>query len=591
MRLLKYWKPYIGRLALSVLCMIMYAVFSSISIISLKPLIDKILTPTDITVNITLPVINYVISGSPLYLLNILCITLVIVFILRGFTGYGQTYFMIRAGQEASFDLRNDVFRHLMSLSLDYYESKKTGDLISRLTNDMLIIQNAISNALIDMVGKPIEVIFFLGILFYISWKLTLITLIGVPLIGFLIYYTGKKCRKLMLTGQARLSDLTVIVQEAVSNIRIIKAFSTEIYESDKFRRESRKIFDTIMRLVRISVMSPYLMEFIGGMIAALLLWAGGYFIVVQKKLSAGDLFVFIFALLSSYRPAKAFLQINNLVQQAMASVSRVMDILNSRPKVVEKTNPLSKLSFQKRIIYQNVSFGYNDSLVLKDINIDLEKGKILAVVGPSGCGKTTLVSLLPRFYDVKQGCILIDNVDIRDVGLKTLRSIMGIVTQEVVLFNDNVYNNILYGLDHKPKEEDVISAAQMANAHNFIISLPDSYNTEIGDRGMKLSGGERQRIAIARAILRNPEILILDEATSALDTESEKLVQEAICNLMKGRTTLVIAHRLSTITNSDEIIILDYIDSNKHTATIVDRGDHKTLLDTCPRYKRFYEL
>ena len=453
---------------------------------------------------------------------------------------------------------------------------------MSRITNDVASVQTAASEAITALVKDSFMLISLVGVIFYSDWKLATIAMFVFPLTIYPIAMFGRKIRNLATSTQITMGTLNSLLQETISGTRIVKAFGMEKYESKRFATENAKLFKYHLKAVSINAISSPLMDFLGGLGIAAVIFYGGYN-VVNGNSTPGTFFSFIAALLMLYEPVKRLTNINNTINQGIAGADRIFSIIDRVPDIEDKPNALELPPIHRGIDIKNVMFCYEKKPVLKNVNLSIKAGEVVAFVGMSGGGKTSLVNLIPRFYDVNEGRVLIDGYDIRDVSLQSLRKQIAIVTQQTILFNDTVRNNIAYG-DIQRTEEDIINAAKAANAHDFIVRLPKGYESNIGELGTKLSGGEKQRISIARALLKNAPILILDEATSSLDTEAEIEVQEALDNLMKGRTTLVIAHRLSTIRNADRIIALV-------NGVIIEEGDHETLLKKKGEYFRLYNL
>jgi subfamily B ATP-binding cassette protein MsbA len=482
-------------------------------------------------------------------------------------------------------DIRLQLYTHFHKLSLGYFTEEKKGILISRIINDVQIIKESMIAVINSLFRDPTLIIIFSVVLFIFNWKLTLLVFTLLPITGFILAKIGDSLKRRSIRSQERIAGITSILDETFGAMRIVKAFGMEEYEIERFRIEEKKYFQLLTSLVRRKALSSPITETIGVITIAIILYFIGSEIVMEKSdMTPGAFFVYLGIFFQMMPSLKLFGQVFNSVQEGIAASERVFAILDTSPKVVDSPHAVELMSFNKGINFQNVSFKYDKSdLVLKDVVLEIKKGEVLAIVGPSGAGKSSLVDLIPRFYDVTEGSIFIDNIDIRNLTMKSLRSFIGIVTQETILFNDTVKNNIAYGLkDFSP--EKIIEASKAANAHNFILELKSGYNTVIGERGTKISGGERQRLAIARALLKNPPILILDEATSSLDTESELLVQQAIERLMKGRTSIVIAHRLSTVQNANKIIVIS-------DGEIVEEGNHKDLLSKRGLYYKLYNM
>jgi subfamily B ATP-binding cassette protein MsbA len=483
-------------------------------------------------------------------------------------------------------DLRDDTYKHLHKLPISYFKKERVGNLISRFTNDVGIVQSSISATFSNLIKEPLTLIVFLIIAISISWRLSFFALIIVPISSLLIAWLGNKLKRLTTQLQIKLGDITSVLQETISGVKVVKAFGMENYENNRFMQETKNYFDMVLRTVRIKNLSSPVTELLSIIIGSLIIYYGGLLVLQDKTLNASQFLGFLFAIFQMMPPIKELGSINNRIQEASAAAERIFEIFDTEPMIKTKEGAKDLKGFNDKVVLEKVSFKYEDSdeLVLSDINISVKKGNILALVGPSGGGKSTLVDLLPRFYDPTSGRILIDGIDLKDISLESLRSKMGIVTQETFLFNTTIFENIAYGLQDFPMEK-IVEASKMANAHNFISEMPQGYKTIIGERGVKLSGGQRQRLTIARALLKDPEIMIFDEATSALDNESEILVQEAIERLMKNRTTFVIAHRLSTIRNATNILVID-------KGKIVQQGTHEKLVfEEKGLYKKLYDM
>lgn len=484
-------------------------------------------------------------------------------------------------------DLRNKMFEKVLWLPLTYFSEERKGDLMSRMTSDVQEIEWSIMQSLEVIFREPLTIILFLGTMLFMSPQLSLFVFILLPVAGIIIGQIGKSLRRTSAKGQAKMGILLSTIEETLSGLRIIKAFTAEKYFNEKFQSFNDDYRKIMIRMYRKRDLSSPMSEFLGAAVMVVVMYFGGQLVLGEKHELEPSLFIAFIAIFSQLiPPAKAFSDAYSNVQRGLASAERINKILDGEITIFDKPDALSVTEFKNSIEYKSVSFGYykgGTGWAVKDIGLKIEKGRTIALVGQSGSGKTTLADLLPRLYDVDQGEILIDGKNIKDYKLKDLRDLMGVVSQESVLFNDTIYNNIAFGLTNA-NEEDVINAAKIANAHDFIMQMPNGYQANTGDRGSKMSGGQRQRISIARAILKNPPILILDEATSALDTESERLVQDAIIHLMKNRTTLVIAHRLSTIQHADEIIVMQ-------KGEIIERGKHSELLALNGTYKKLYDL
>ena len=481
-------------------------------------------------------------------------------------------------------DLRSDLYKKIMVLPLSFYSRHKKGDVMARITTDIQEIEVSIISYLDVFIKSPLTILAYFAYMVGVSWKLTLFVLVLLPIAGFIIGNIGKSLKKDSRDGQNRFAGMLATIEETIGGLRIIKAFNAINYSSEKFDEENEKYTRVIKHVNRKRDLSSPMSEFLSSIIISIVLWFGSTLILDgTSAITAANFIAYIVVFSQIISPAKSFSQGFYCLHKGLASADRIFEILDAEEVIVEKDNALPIKEFKDSVVYENVGFSYNETEVLNNINMTVPKGKMIALVGESGGGKSTMVDLLPRFYDVCSGSIKVDGHDVRDLSIFDLRALFGIVSQESILFNDTVFNNIAFGMEHYSKES-VIEAAKIANAHDFIMSLENGYDTIIGDRGMNLSGGQRQRISIARAVLKNPPILILDEATSSLDTESERLVQEALSKVMTNRTSIVVAHRLSTIRNADEIIVLA-------KGRIVERGKHDELVARGGVYKRLTDL
>ena len=511
-------------------------------------------------------------------------IAIIVLFFLRNLFRYLAMYFLAVVRNGVVKDLRNDLYTKILILPLGYYSNQRKGDIISRMTSDVQEVEHSTMSSLEMIFRDPIQIITFVVTLFIISPQLTVFVLVLLPVSGFFIGRIGKSLKRTSSKGQTKMGELLAVIEETISGLRIIKAFSAINFADKRFKETNQSFFRIMVRLYRKRDLASPLSEFLSAVVLTILLWYGGRLVLApEHSLDAAFFLVYLTIFSQLIPPAKSITQAYYNVQKGAASMDRIKYVLDEPEVIEEKPNAVDKREFTERIEYQNVCFKYEDEPVLQHIDMVIEKGKTIAVVGPSGAGKSTLVDLLPRFYDIQEGTLSIDGIPIRDMVIDSLRRLMGIVSQETILFNDTVFNNIAFGMENV-SEEEVISAAKVANAHEFIERMPNGYYTNIGDRGTKLSGGQRQRLSIARAVLKNPPILILDEATSALDTESERLVQQALENLMKNRTSIVIAHRLSTIQHADEIIVLQ-------DGILVERGAHKELLNKKGVYRKLFDM
>lgn len=597
-RFFKYLKSYIRPLTLANIFMILFVIFSLLSIGLVMPFIDLLFnkeivdyTPPesmglfDLKELITYKLHQFVSSYSKLELITYLCILMIILFVLKNLFSYLQTYFMSIVEQGMIRDIRLELYTHFHKLSLGYFTEEKKGILISRIINDVQIIKDSMIAVINSMFRDPVLIIIFSIVLFVFNWQLTLLIFALLPVTGFILAKIGDSLKRRSIRSQEQIADITSLLDETLGAMRIVKAFGMEQYEIKRFRDGERQYFKLLTSLVRRRALASPITEIISVITVTIILYFIGSQIVSGKSdMTPGAFFVYLGIFFQMIPSLKLFGQVFNSIQEGIAASERVFSVLDTQPKIFDVPGAKEIRSFDDKIEFRNVGFRYEKSdQILKNINLTINKSEILAIVGPSGAGKSSLVDLIPRFYDVESGEILLDGTDLRNINVRSLRSLMGIVTQETILFNDSIKNNIAYGSKDIPMEK-IIDAAKAANAHNFINDLENGYDTVIGDRGTKLSGGERQRLSIARALLKNPPILILDEATSSLDTESEVLVQQAIDRLMKGRTSIVIAHRLSTIQNADKIIVLSQ-------GELVETGTHDSLLKQNGLYKKLYEL
>lgn len=598
LRILAYIKPFTGAALLNVLFNLLVILFSLVSFVMLIPFlnllfgIEKLVeAPPEFSFSpdVMLDYLNYqisklIIDRGEVEALIFICFFLLTTFFLRNLFRFLAMFFLAKVRIGALRDIRNDLYDKLLILPLSFYSSQKKGDIIARITTDVQEIEYSIMNYLEMVIRDPVTIIAYYVTLMVMSPQLTLFVTILLPITGYIIGLIGRSLRRESKIGQERFAGLLAIIEETISGLRIIKAFTAINFSSQKFTQFNRDYAKVLLKIYRTRDLSSPLSEFLSSVVIIMVLWFGGRLVLNNDASITAAVFITYIVIFSQIiPPAKTFATGFYSIQKGIASAERVFFVLDAEEVIEEKPDAKRVSVFERSVEYRNVSFKYAKEFVLEDVNVTIEKGRIIALVGPSGGGKSTFVDLLPRFYDVSNGSILLDGTDLRDYKIDDLRSLMGIVTQEPILFNDSVYNNIVFGMQGAT-EEMVTEAAKVANAHEFITAMEEGYHTFIGDRGGRLSGGQRQRLSIARAVLRNPPILILDEATSSLDSESEKLVQDALLRVMKNRTSIVIAHRLSTIKYADEILVLA-------KGRIVERGVHETLLKENGIYKKLYEL
>ncbi len=565
-RLLGYLKPYRVRLITAVTCSGLVAAMSAAYAWLVRPVLDGIFISKDETLLLVLP------------------LALLVVAVLKSAFSYGQNYLITYVGSHVITDVRQELFRQFMRLPVAYHDVNTSGRLMSRVTNDVTMMANAVSGVLKDIFQHGLTFIAMMGVIFYQNWRLALLSIMVMPLAAYTLIRVGHRMRRLATSGQERMGDMASTLQETLTGIRMVKAYGREDAEAEKFRAANQSYLKTTLKSNQVFSMGSSHMEVIGVMAVAAIIWYGGA-LVIRGDMTPGAFFSFLTAMFMAYSPVRRLSGANNTVQQALAAAERVFDVLDLKTEHDQDRGTLQLSVINRGIEFQGVSLRYDGHTVpaLVDVDLSIQAGEVVALVGSSGSGKTTLASLLPRFYEPTGGRILFDDTPLQSYTLQSLRAHIGIVSQDVVLFDDTITNNVAFGRTGASPEE-IERAATLAYAHEFIMRLPDGYDTVIGERGVKLSGGERQRVAIARAILRDPPLLILDEATSSLDTESERIVQLALGNLMKNRTTLVIAHRLSTIQNADRIVVLD-------RGTIAEVGSHEELLQKGGLYRRLHAM
>ena len=563
LRLIKFALPYKTRLILAMAFMSLCSGAQSLSAYLVKPVMDYIFVNKDMTK-------LYIIPGA-----------VVLLFLIKGIFEYLQGYFIGYVGQRVVTDIRELVFRSMQKQPLSFFDKTPTGSNISRIVNDTALIQSTVSDSVAAILKDILSIIGLIAVAIHMEWKLSLIAFVVLPFSIYPIVTFGRRLRKIGFNLQRYIARLTSFLHETITGQRIVKAFSMEEYENKRFVVENETLFKIVMKRTRIRALSHPVMEVIGGVAIGAVILYGGREVILGNS-TPGTFFSFMTSLIMLYEPIKKLNKENHNIQQGLAASQRVFELIDRKPEVQEKPDARNLENVQGVIDFSNVSFRYDDKMVLNNINLKIEKNEVLAVVGKSGVGKTTLVNLIPRFYDITSGRLEVDGNDIHDVTLDSLRRNIALVTQDVILFNDTIRSNIAYGVE--PDEERLFEATRMAFAHDFILKLPKGYDTVAGEKGVRLSGGQKQRIAIARALYKNAPILIHDEATSSLDAQSEIEVQKAFENLMKGRTTIIIAHRLSTIINAHRIIVLD-------KGAIVQEGTHTSLMEQEGPYRKLYEI
>ncbi len=593
LRLLKFVRPYLGNFFLAVACMVLYTVFSGFSLITLLPVVDGVMGGKKIAFNPSFPIpfkhqlasLADMLNGMDrIWLLNASVFFFIIVIALKVVFDFLQQVLMEKVGQYATRDVRCAVYQHMVQkLSMDYFNRERVGALMTRVSNDVNQLLELLSGRFANSVKDGMQLFLYLSIIFVLNWKLASVSLILLPFVMLPIVRIGKRIRKLSKASQEKVADVGSILHETISGIRIVKAFGMESYEIDRFKKESSIFARLMIKSAKREAFLGPMTELAGVILASFVVYIGAKRVLMGQT-TLGEFVLFLGALVSMVKPTKVLAKLNVTLQKSRAAGERVFEILDTESTVKEKPGAMELPLLSREVVFENVGFGYRTGqAVLRGVNMQVKAGEVVAFVGPSGVGKTSLVNLIPRFYDPTEGRILIDGHDTRDVSIRSLRGQMGIVTQETILFNDSIKNNIAYGVQDTTMER-IIAAAKAAHIHDTVMKLPSGYDTTIGERGVRLSGGERQRLAIARALLKNPKILILDEATSALDTESERLVQDALNNLMAERTVFIIAHRLSTIQHADRIIVLE-------GGRVLETGRHEELLKNGVLYKKLYDL
>ena len=601
-RFLFYIRPYTAHLTVSVAATLTYVLLSAALIWLAGPLVNTLFGGqggvwaaatgnnasggqwAGIKQALTAWLDRLVRRDDPLATLVRLCWAVVIISLLKNIFLYVQNIIVAWVQQKVIYRLRNELFSHYHDLSLAYFSRTSTGRIISRVTNDVGLLTDMLDLGFTRLVKEPLTVLILFFSLFVISWQLTLLALIVLPVTWLVMMVVGRKIRRFSARSQEQMADIATILEESISGIRVVQAFAMKDFETGRFRRATGGFFREMMKMARVRILNTPINEFLATAAGVAILYVGGRAVLGGSSLTAAEFMTYFFLMLSVIAPIKALTQMHVKIQEGAAAIERIFHVLDTPPSIVDSPGARPIERFTDRIVFEHVSFAYREGdLVLQSVNLELRHGQMIALVGPSGGGKSTLCDLLVRFYDPLTGRVLVDGEDVRNFQIDSWRRLLGIVTQETILFNDTAANNIAYGLTDYPKEK-LLAAAEAAFAREFIENLPEGFDTVIGPRGIQLSGGQRQRLAIARAIMKDPEILIFDEATSALDTESEAMVQKAINNLVQNRTTLVVAHRLSTIRRADEIVVID-------RGRIVQRGSHDELLEAGGLYKKLHDL
>jgi len=563
-RLLRYLRPYIRQFYLALFFMLLVALTTAGTALLVRPILDDIF------------------MSKNAELLWPLTVGIVALYLLKGWSSYVQAYAMKKIGQAVVRDIRDDLFAHLQRLSLSFFHHNSTGSIISRFVNDILLVQESVTLALASLLRDSLTILCLVGVIFYRDWRLALIAVVVLPLALYPITRFGRTSRRVGKKSQVQMGALSTLLHESTTGAKVVRAFTMEEEEKRRFSEENSRLYGLYVRMKRVEALSPAVMEVLGSLGAAGVVLFGGYQ-VIHGDMTPGTFFSFLTAVLLLYQPIKRLATVNNRLQEALAASDRIFTILDTDPDITDGEGAAVLPTVRQGVQFRNVSFSYDRDPILRGVDLTVELGEKVAIVGSSGAGKSTLVNLIPRFYDPSEGALLVDDVDIRKVTLKSLRSQIGLVTQETILFNDTIYKNIACGRPGAERTE-IEAAARAAHAHDFISALPAGYETVVGESGLMISGGERQRLCIARAILKDAPILILDEATSALDSEAATIVQQALENLLQGKTSFIIAHSFATVLQADRIIVLD-------GGKIVQEGGHQELLSDSPLYRRLFEL
>ena len=568
LRIFEYIKAYKKRAALAVLCMMFHSFLTVFFVRVFQQLIETIIS-------------DMAAEGEGIITLSIIAGFMLAVYFFKGVVYYFQKYFSKYVSHKVMRDIRNDLYFHLQNLSLSFYSQHKTGELISRLTNDVKVVQKALVKSTVTFIYKLLTVIGGIGYLLYLNFRLTLFLVVVLPLVAYIISIFNSKIRRVSRRAQVKIADVSDVLQETLSAIRVVKSFGREDYEYDRFSSRNQEDFRARVKSSQYKALLSPLVEFVTAISFTAILWYGGIE-VLRGNMLPSELIAFFTMLLTISDPIRSLTKVNATIQEALAAGERIFETLDYDEIISSPVDGRRLESLEGEVVFNDISFSYRqDERVLRNIDLKVEPGEAIALVGPSGAGKSTLVDLIPRFYDPEEGIVSIDGIDVRKLDLEWLRSHIGIVPQETILFSGTIEDNIAYG-NFDASREEIIEAAKAANAHKFIMGFPSGYDSQVGERGEGLSGGQKQRIAIARALLKDPAILIFDEATSSLDAESEQLVQEALARLMENRTTFIIAHRLSTIIDIDNIVVLD-------DGRLIERGDHDTLIEQNNKYASLY--